>query len=245
MQNPIVWITVANAIYLASYAVRDILWLRLLTVAAAALLIPYYAMQATPLRVAIEWNAVFIAINCYWIVRLSVERRPVNFTPDEARLRQLSFPSLTPREARDLYAMGAWEDIAPDRSLVSHDRERDRFSVILRGDADVIYQGTKISQLSEGQFVGSVDAHADAFGNIDVLTRTAMRVMCWPREALQQFIAHRPAVALALDRSGGFELQRILDSTLTKLDAYPSAKKNNRRSIEIQDGAEGNSTAAE
>ena len=100
--NPIVWITVANVIYLASYTVRDILWQRLLTVLAAVLLIPYYAMQSVPLRTAIEWNAVFISINCYWIVRLIVERRPVHFTADEEELRRLSFPSLTPHEARDL-----------------------------------------------------------------------------------------------------------------------------------------------
>ena len=53
MQNPVVWIGVANTIYLASYVVRDILWLRMLTVLAAALLIPYYAMQMIPLRAAI------------------------------------------------------------------------------------------------------------------------------------------------------------------------------------------------
>ena len=47
-RNPIVWITVANVVYLASYTVRDILRLRLLTVLAASLLIPYHAMQSVP-----------------------------------------------------------------------------------------------------------------------------------------------------------------------------------------------------
>lgn len=217
MQNPVVWITVANAIYLASYAVRDILWLRVLTVAAAAMLIPYYAMQVVPLRLSIDWNVVFIIINCYWIVRLIIERRPVHFTPDEARLRELSFPSLTPREARDLYATGTWVDIAPHASLTVHDRTDYKFSVILRGDSDVLYHGATISQLGEGQFVGGIDLKAEVVGDLNVVTRTATRVMSWPRDTLQAFIAHRPDVALALERSVGFELQRILGTTLTKL----------------------------
>jgi hypothetical protein len=216
MENPIVWITVANVIYLASYAVRDILWLRILTVAGAATLIPYYAMQAEPLRAAIEWSAVFIAINLYWIVRLIIERRPVHFTPDEARLRQLSFPSLTPREARELYAMGAWDDVTPGTSLVGRDREGGRFSVILRGNADVLYHGTKNSQLGEGQFIGEIDLRADAAGDLDVVMRTIARLMCWPRDRLKAFLAQRPDVALALERSVGFELQQILGTTLTK-----------------------------
>lgn len=217
MQNPIMWLTISNVLYLVSYSVRDILWLRVLTVVAASLLIPYYAMQRPPLQAAIEWSGVFIVINFYWIVRLLIERRPVHFTPDEARLRELSFPSLTPREARDLYAMGVWDDVASEKSLVQHDRDSDRFSVILRGDADVLYRKTTISQLGEGQFVGQLDLHADKFGDLDILTRTAMRVMCWPRDALQTFLEKRPDVALALERSVSFEVWRILGKTLTKL----------------------------
>lgn len=216
MQNPVVLLNVANVIYLISYTVRDILWLRILTVAAAALLIPYYAMQVVPLHAAIGWNVVFIVINIYWIVRLIVERRPVQFTPDEARLRELSFPSLTPHEAQKLFAVGAWDDLEPDKSVVERDRELDRLSVILHGDADVIYRGTKISQLGDGQFVGVIDLQGDDAG-FDVVTRTATRLMCWPQNTLQRFIAKRPDVALALQRSVGFELQHLLDTTLTKL----------------------------
>lgn len=217
MENPIVWITAANVLYLASYSVRDILWLRILTVVASALLIPYYELQPVPLTAAIEWNVVFIAINCYWIVRLLIERRPVHFTPDEARLRQLSFASLTPPEARDLFAMGAWDDLDPGKSLLKHDRDASRFSVILRGDSDVIYRDAKISQLGEGQFVGTIDLQAEAMGDFEVWTRTATRVMGWPRDRMRSFLAQRPDVSLSLERSVGFEVARVLDATLTKL----------------------------
>jgi hypothetical protein len=37
-----VWINVANLLYLFSYSVRDILWLRALTVIGALCLLPYY-----------------------------------------------------------------------------------------------------------------------------------------------------------------------------------------------------------
>ena len=54
--GPDLWITGANLLYLASYSVRDILWLRILTIAAAVLLIPYYYLQSQPLWIAISWN---------------------------------------------------------------------------------------------------------------------------------------------------------------------------------------------
>ncbi len=219
MHNTLLWITVANVLYLASYSVHDILWLRILTVIAAALLIPYYMLQPVPLTAAIAWNAVFIAINAYWIVRLIIERRPVHFTPDEARLRELSFPSLTPQEARDLFATGAWDEVAPGASLVEHDKTDNRFSVILRGLADVVYERAKIAELGEGQFVGGVDICADVTPDFDVLVRESVRVMCWPRARLEAFVAKRPAVALALERSVGLELQHLFDISLRRRSA--------------------------
>lgn len=212
----ITWLTLANVLYLASYSVHDILLLRILTIVAALLLIPFYYVQSTPLWIAIVWNLVFIAINTYWIVRLVLERRPVHLTGDEQRLRELSFPSLTPREALNLYKTGMWEDIEPGTSLVEHDRAGARFSVILFGTADVVQHGEKVEELGEGQFVGDIDSHADERGDIDVLVRTRSRVMCWPRKRLQAFLEKRPDVALALERSVGLQLRRLLDTTMTK-----------------------------
>lgn len=216
MRNPMVWITVANVLYLASYSVRDILWLRILTVVASLLLIPYYALQPVPQTVAISWSAVFIVINTVWVVVLIVERRPVQLDPDEAQLRKLSFPSLTPREARKLFAMGVWEDIEPAGSIVEHDNSTDRFSVILRGNADVVYHGTRIAALGAGQFVGTIDQRAQG-APIDVIVRDRVRIKCWAREQLMAFMANREDVALALQRSVGIEVEDLLDSTLSQL----------------------------
>jgi hypothetical protein len=217
-----VWITVANVLYLVSYSIRDILWLRVLTVVAAFFLIPYYYLQAAPLWTPVIWNFVFIAINGYWIVRLTLERRPVHLTADEQRLRELAFPSLTPREALNLYKMGMWEDIEPGESIVEHDNAQSRFSVILFGVADVEQRGEKIAELGEGQFVGDLDSRAGDVGDIDVLVRTRVRVMCWARSQLQAFLKERPDVALALERSVGLQLRRLLDTTMSKLHGGPA-----------------------
>src|SRR6516164_5723253 len=80
------WITSANLLYLASYSVRDILWLRILTIVAGVLLIPYYYLQSKPLWIAISWNLVFVGINLFWVARLLLERRSVQLTEDEQRL---------------------------------------------------------------------------------------------------------------------------------------------------------------
>jgi hypothetical protein len=109
--GPDLWITGANLLYLASYSVRDILWLRILTIAAAVLLIPYYYLQSQPLWIAISWNLVFVGINLFWVARLLLERRSVQLTEDEQRLRQFCFPLLNPADVARLCRMGTWEHI--------------------------------------------------------------------------------------------------------------------------------------
>lgn len=208
------WITVANVLYLASYAVHDILWLRVLTVTATLFLIPYYDLQPTPLWTPIIWNCVFLAINGYWIVRLVLERRPVSLTADERRLRELSFPSLTAREALSLFKAGTWQDREVGSSIVQHDKRRALFSVIVSGIAHVEHGGTKVAELGEGQFVGEIMSRADTEPDIDVVVVHPVRLMCWPRAHLQAFIATRPDVALALTRSVGLQLRRLLDATV-------------------------------
>ena len=64
----------ANLLYLFAYLVRDILWLRILTVVAAFCLIPYFYFRPEPLMTPIYWNLVFTALNAFWVVRLLLER---------------------------------------------------------------------------------------------------------------------------------------------------------------------------
>ena len=82
----------ANVLYLFAFMVRDILWLRILTVVAAAFLIPYFYYRPEPLLAPIYWNLAFTVLNIFWIVRLLLERRPVKLSEEEQRLCELCVP---------------------------------------------------------------------------------------------------------------------------------------------------------
>ena len=91
-------IHVANILYLLSYIMRDILWLRVFTVIAAICLMAFFYLQPDPLLTPIYWNLLFVTLNVYWICRLIYERRPVKLTDEQERLCQLVFHTIKPRE---------------------------------------------------------------------------------------------------------------------------------------------------
>lgn len=67
-------VNIANVLYLVSYYMKDIVWLRALTVAAAGLLIPYFWFRPEPLLAPVLWNLFFIALNLYWLARTPLPR---------------------------------------------------------------------------------------------------------------------------------------------------------------------------
>jgi hypothetical protein len=204
------WIMMANTLYLGSYLVREILWLRVLTVVAATLLIPYYYLQPSPLWTAIAWNVVFTAINLGWIGRLLSERRPVHLSEDEQRLYQLAFRTLTPREMARLLALGRWEDVEPGRCLVEHDRDLERLSIILRGRAEAKMDGVQVAELGEGRFVGELAFVGDQEAPLSVVVVEPTRIMSWPRGAFQKLLKDFPDLGLALQASLGDEILGLL-----------------------------------
>ena len=58
-----------------SFLVKDILWLRLVSILASAFGMAYnYFIPADPMWIAIGWNGVFIAVNLYHIMFIYEKR---------------------------------------------------------------------------------------------------------------------------------------------------------------------------
>jgi hypothetical protein len=184
----VVLIHVANVLYVISYLVKDILWLRLLTVVAGSVLLAYYVLLPVPLWAAIGWNVVFLAINLRQIRVLLLERRPVRLTPDELRLHQLAFRSLTQREFAKLLRIARWESIAADHRFVSKGQPLDRIMVIADGRACVEIAGATGVELRPGCFVGEMSFLTGQTPNADVVATEPTRLVTWPQSELKAFL---------------------------------------------------------
>ena len=116
----------ANVLYLFAFMVRDILWLRILTVVAASCLLPYFYVRPEPLMAPIYWNLAFTTLNLFWIVRLLLERRPIKLTADEQRLCELVFRTMTPREMIKILKLASWHTADAGACFVERGKPLDR-----------------------------------------------------------------------------------------------------------------------
>ena len=195
----------ANVLYLLSYLVKDILWLRLLTVVAGLLLMTWALLQPQPLWASLAWNSLFLAINVVQSWRLVLERRPVHLSERETLLYRLAFRALTPREFVKLLALGRWEEAKPETRIVERARALDRLLVIASGRT-AVHLGERVVELGEGRFVGEMSFITGEAPTADVVAVEAVRYVSWPKNELNAFLAQHPALRAAWQAVLGADL---------------------------------------
>jgi CRP-like cAMP-binding protein len=200
------FIHAANILYLLSYLVRDILWLRVLTVVAGSTLLPYYYLQRPPLYAAIAWNALFLSINAFHIQRLLLERRPVRLNPTELELHELLFPSLTSREFKQLVDVGSWQNVDAARMIVEQGAVLDALRLIARGRLDVRVDGEAVASLESGRLVGEMSYLTGEKTSASVWACEPSLILEWPCKALESFLRDHPQQRLAVQRLIGTDL---------------------------------------
>jgi hypothetical protein len=196
----------ANVLYLASYSVRDILWLRLLTVVAGATLMPFYYLQPEPLMVPIYWNCLFLAVNGYQIYRLLLERRPVQLTEPEQRLYKMAFRTLTPREFVKLLQLATWEKATAGETIILAGQNLDALSVLCDGTAAVNVSGETITELQAGRFMGEMSYLTGDMPSAAVVAKTDASYVSWKQEALRKFLDDKLDLRAALQNIIGTDL---------------------------------------
>jgi CRP-like cAMP-binding protein len=176
----------ANALFLVSYAVKDILWLRLVVcVASVATMCAMAASTPLPPTVAFAWQGVFLVINFARLLQLVHERRPVQLGPDARRLASSVFAGLRPRALLRLLAVGEVIDHAPGAAVVQHGEALVHLTVVVDGRAHVQLDGERIVELGEGAFIGELSYLTGKPAAANVVAVTALRVVRWPCAALR------------------------------------------------------------
>jgi CRP-like cAMP-binding protein len=203
----------ANMLFLIAYMVRDILWLRILTVIATFCLIPYYFTRAEPMMVPIYWSLLFAALNVYWIVRLLLERAPMKLNADEQRLCELVFRTMSPREMITLLKLATWEHAETGECFVERHKPSDRLMVIYSGRACAEVDGLRVTELEPGQFIGSIDYVTQETALADILAIEPTRYVSWPKLELKDFMRRNPELHSALKSTLAIDLARWIQAS--------------------------------
>lgn len=212
-------IHVANVLYCISYAVRSIFWLRVLTVIAASLLLPYFYFQPEPLYAPIGWNLLFIGLNLFQIGWLLWEQRPIQLTTDQQKLYDLVFHILSPREMLKLLNLAHWAEAEPGVMIIRQDTEIDNLMLLYEGVVRVSKGETCLAEVGEGEFLGEMSFLTRGRTTANVIAKTRVRYLVWRRTELHAHLDDHSEMQTAMYSLIGINLVEKLSDMQNPLQA--------------------------
>jgi hypothetical protein len=218
-----IWFHLANVLYVVSYLVTDILWLRVLAVAGGLSSLTWTLTAPTPSFTFIGWTLVYNTINTVQIARLWHERRPVRFETEAQALYAAAFRTLTPWEFRSLLAAGRWHDGHPGEVLIAQGTQPGRVLVLASGRAAVRVDGRDVAVLGPGQFAGEMSFLTGAPTSASVEVVDAVRFVSWPTAELERCLRKHQALRSALQLVIGRDLAVKLREGRRAWDVLPTA----------------------
>src|SRR6185295_16853361 len=200
---------IASLLTVAAYILKDILWLRFLTILYCFAGIDFnYFVPATPLWTVVYWNVLFAIINIVQIAIIIKERAGVHFSEEEKELHDTLFKNFAPFEFMKLMRIGKWLEAKPGDVLATEQKQLDAVMLIYNGLVGVEQDGKEVAKLKDGNFIGEVSFITEGMATATVRALMPTRYIAWPKTSIKALLARNPSMR--------FAMQALLSTDLSK-----------------------------
>lgn len=194
-----------------SFMVKDILWLRLISVTASLFSIYYNSYVAeTVLWVPITWNLIFISLNFYHVVKIIYGNRSITLNDIEQELYQNAFSELNLMEFAKLIRMGEWREKESGIVLVEEHQQMAELYFIYSGRVEIIVKKNKVNELKDGNFIGEMSFLSNQPASATVRTILKTKYISWKQNDLKNLISRNPAIVFSLQAAMGSQMSLAL-----------------------------------
>lgn len=174
----------ANTLYVISYMVTNMMWLRVMAIVAATSTFPYFYFQPEPLWLAMFWQSMFLLVNLINLLILFYSMRATRFDDDEHLAYGIKFSELKPYEVRPIFKYAQRLTLEAGDYLLRDGDENDTLFLILGGECRIVKNGTQVAMLEQGHFVGELSFLSNEVVSADVIAGEQTRLMCWSKHSL-------------------------------------------------------------
>ena len=178
-----------------SFLVKDILYLRLVSVLASLFSVLYnYTIPIEPMWLAINWNIVFIVVNIYHIAVLIYEKRPVHMSPKYKELYETMFKDMTPVEFLKITKIADWVHFKEGEVVTQQKHTVDTLNLIYNGTVNVAVDGIKVAELKDGQFVGEMSFLTEKPATATCVVKHDTELLVWKQEQFKELLKRNPSL---------------------------------------------------
>ncbi len=200
-----------------SFLVKDILWLRVVSILASLFSVFYnYFIPIEPMWLAINWNIVFVLVNIYHISIIIYEKRPVHMDDKNNELYETLFKELTPVEYLKISKAAIWKTFKSGEVLTRQEHLVPDLVLIYNGTIDVSVGGKKVAVLKDGQFVGEMSFLTEKSATATCIVKHDAECLVWKQREFKELLKRNPSLY--------FSLQTLLSAQVSS-NLVSSSKK--------------------
>ena len=178
-----------------SFLVKDILWLRIMSILASVFSIFYnYTIPLEPMWLAINWNIVFVVVNLYHIAVIIYEKRPIKMAPKDKELYETLFKDLSPVEYLKISKVAEWKQYKSGETLIRQEHLVPDLILIYNGTVDVAVKGEKVAELKDGQFVGEMSFLTEKSATATCIVKHDTECLVWKQAEFKELLRRNPSL---------------------------------------------------
>jgi len=211
MLGPEYFLHASNITRVFSFSAKDILWLRILAIFGSLIGMPYFYLQKEVLWEPIIWSSAFVTINGYHVWRLWLERRPIQLSPDEAKLYNMTFFPLNPRQFLELVRLGHWADLRAGDIVIRPGEPIEELAVPLTESVEGRVSHRSLGTFAAGAIIGASAMFDGRVSQLEAVASESCRVLHLPVLAIKERARKNPQLARTLERIAREDLARKLE----------------------------------
>ena len=212
---------ISYMLLIGSMLMRNMLYLRLMAIAAGTFSGAYYfSLQDS---VSLFWEVLFTLVNATQLVILFVENRRGRFTAEEQDFITAVLPTVERAQTRRLLKLGAWTEVSDGMVLIHEETTPASLFYVVNGTARVDRAGRTLGMVGPGDFLGEMSYLTGQQASATVTTVTPVRYLAFDRAALRAFLEKNTDVRHALESGFNRNLVDKLVKTNTEVQAKDAA----------------------
>ena len=178
-----------------SFLVKDILWLRVVSILASLFSVFYnYVIPANPMWLAINWNIVFVVVNLYHIAVIIYEKRPIKMEPKDKELYETLFKDLSPVEYLKISKVAEWKRFKSGETIIRQNHLVTDLILIYNGTVDVVVGTKKVAELKDGQFVGEMSFLTEKSATATCIVKHDTECLVWKQPEFKELLKRNPSL---------------------------------------------------
>ena len=178
-----------------SFLVKDIFWLRVMSITASAFSIFYnYFIPAEPMIIAIGWNFIFITVNLYHIAVIVYEKRPVKMSSKNRELYETMFKSMSPVEYLKITKIAKWKKFKKNDKIITQSKPVKNLHLIYNRTVDVVVGIQPVAELKDGQFVGEMSFLTEKPATATCVVKYDTECLVWKQEQFKDLLKRNPSL---------------------------------------------------